>query len=67
MHIENLIERSEQTMFQQNNDEIMVVFDPTTTDPELIATIYSIMKEECEDLRFARIPKPKNKSSYSCQ
>lgn len=54
-------------MFQQNNDEIMVVFDPATTDPQLIATIYSIMKEECEDLRFARIPKPKNKSSYQYQ
>lgn len=54
-------------MFQENNDEIMFVFDPTTTDPELIATIYSIMQQECEDLRFARIPKPKNKSSYQFQ
>lgn len=54
-------------MLEPNNDEIMVVFDPKTTDPQLIATIYSIMKEECEDLRFARIPKQKNKSSYSYQ
>lgn len=54
-------------MIKADNDEIMVVFDPTTTDPQLIATIYSIMKEECEDLRFVSIPKQKNKSSYQFQ
>lgn len=54
-------------MVKADNDEIMVVFDPATTDPQLIATIYSIMQQECEDLRFARIPKPKNKSSYQYQ
>lgn len=54
-------------MVKADNDEIMVVFDPATINPKLLTTIYSIMQQECEDLRFVSIPKPKNKSSYSCQ
>lgn len=54
-------------MTQHNDKEIMVVFDPATINPKLLTTIYSIMKQECEDIQIKSIPKPKNKSSHQFQ
>jgi len=54
-------------MSEQNNDEFMFVFDPTTIDLNLLANIYLTMKQECEEFEFKRIPIPKNKSSHQFQ
>ncbi len=50
-----------------SNEEIMVVFDPAAIDTKLLTTIYSLMKEECDEIQIKNIPKIKNKSSYSYQ
>lgn len=54
-------------MFYENNGEFTVLLDPATTDPQLIATCYKIMKEYCGEVEVKRIPKQKNKSSYQYQ
>lgn len=54
-------------MFEQNDDEFTVLLDPATTDPQIIATCYAIMKEYCGEVEVKRIPRLKNKSSYSYQ
>ena len=48
------------------NDEIMVIFDPSQMKSQLFKTIYSLMKQECEDVKIVTIPK-KSKSSFPLQ